>query len=142
MKSDHKAQAKEILKSRGIQPSVQRIRILEYLMSTRTHPSADEIFQALSTELPTLSKTTVYNTIESFLKAGIVKAVYIDPKELRVDAFTTPHAHFKCTKCLKIYDIEIDMPDYTSKKTKDGHLVFSQDLYLEGICADCSKKVD
>jgi Fur family peroxide stress response transcriptional regulator len=140
MKKPQVEKIKEILKSKGIQPSVQRVKILEYLMNTRSHPSADEIFQALSSELPTLSKTTVYNTLEAFMKIGIIKPVYIDSRELRIDAFTHPHAHFKCTTCGKIFDIEIEMPDFVSKKTNEGHLVQTQDLYLEGTCAECLRK--
>ena len=47
----------------SIKPSMQRIAIMEYLMEHRTHPSADEIYTALSPSMPTLSKTTVYNTL-------------------------------------------------------------------------------
>ena len=43
---------------------MQRIAIMEYLMEHRTHPSADEIYTALSPSMPTLSKTTVYNTLK------------------------------------------------------------------------------
>jgi len=140
MSEQNVVKAKEILKSHGLQPSVQRIKILEFLLSTRTHPSADEIFQKLSSELPTISKTTVYNTIEAFLKAGILRPVYTDERELRVDAFLEPHVHFKCRKCGKILDVTVEMPNLAGSKTREGHLIESQDLYLEGICSDCLEK--
>jgi Fe2+ or Zn2+ uptake regulation protein len=140
MKNEITEKAKNILKKHGIQPSVQRIKILEYLLINRTHPSADEIYRSLSVELPTLSKTTVYNTIETLVEKGVIKPLSIDSRELRVDAITEPHAHFRCMECGKIYDIEIEMPDYINKKVGDGHLVKAQDLYLEGICNNCLKK--
>ena len=43
----------------GIKPSVQRIAIMDYLMTHRTHPTADEVYMALCDSIPTLSKTTV-----------------------------------------------------------------------------------
>ncbi len=140
MKNPMTDKAKEILKAHGVQPSIQRIKILEFLLTQRIHPSADEIYRALASELPTLSKTTVYNTIESFLKAGILKPVRIDSRELRVDAFTEPHAHFRCLNCGRVYDIEFEMVNLVGKHTKEGHLVESEELYLEGICSDCQKK--
>ena len=54
----------------NIKPSMQRIAIMEYLMEHRTHPSADEIYTALSPSMPTLSKTTVYNTLKLFAEQG------------------------------------------------------------------------
>ena len=50
----------------GIHPSVQRIAIMDYLIKHRTHPTVDEVYTALSDEIPTLSKTTVYNTLKLF----------------------------------------------------------------------------
>lgn len=140
MKNEITEKAKDILKKYNIQPSVQRIKILEFLLKNRTHPSADEIYKHISTELPTLSKTTVYNTIEALMKKGVIKPVTIDSRELRVDAIIEPHAHFRCIECGQIYDIEVKIPDFTSKKVGDGHLVKTQDLYLEGICSNCLKK--
>uniref|UniRef100_A0A7V3ZZI7 Transcriptional repressor n=1 Tax=candidate division WOR-3 bacterium TaxID=2052148 RepID=A0A7V3ZZI7_UNCW3 len=137
MKNEITEKAKNILKRHNIQPSVQRIKILEFLLKNRTHPSADEIYKHISAELPTLSKTTVYNTIEALVKKGVIKLVMIDSKELRVDAFIEPHAHFHCIECGRIYDIEVEIPDFTSKKVGDGHLVKTQDLYLEGVCRRC-----
>ena len=45
---------------------MQRIAIMEYLMDNPIHPSADDIYTALSPSMPTLSKTTVYNTLKLF----------------------------------------------------------------------------
>ncbi|HOP33089.1 MAG TPA: Fur family transcriptional regulator [Candidatus Hydrothermia bacterium] len=139
MKSPMTSKAKEILKSHDIQPSIQRIKILEFLLTHRVHPSADDIFQTLSMELPTLSKTTVYNTIECFLKAGIIKPIHVNSRELRVDAFIEPHVHFTCLKCGKVYDVEMDKTSLVGKKTKEGHLIEKEELYLEGVCSECQK---
>lgn len=54
--------AYEYLLDHQIKPSVQRIAIMDYLLKHKTHPCIDEIYTALCKEIPTLSKTTVYNT--------------------------------------------------------------------------------
>lgn len=57
----------ERLQGHNIKPSVQRIAIMKYLMEHRTHPTVDEIYTALSPTIPTLSKTTVYNTLKTMM---------------------------------------------------------------------------
>ena len=55
------------LLERGIKPSQQRIALLEYLVKHPVHPTADELYSRLSPMMPTLSKTTVYNTLRLFV---------------------------------------------------------------------------
>ena len=52
----------DYLLSFNVKPSVQRLAIMDYLLTHRTHPSIEEIYMALCDDIPTLSKTTVYNT--------------------------------------------------------------------------------
>ena len=49
----------ESLKLRGVKPSYQRMKIYEFLLNNRIHPTVDEIFKTLTPEIPTLSKTTI-----------------------------------------------------------------------------------
>ena len=56
----------EILENKGIRPSVQRVRIFKFLMQSKQHPTVEMIFNALLPEMPSLSRTTVYNTVELF----------------------------------------------------------------------------
>ena len=58
------------LQNHNIKPSVQRIAIMNYLIEHRTHPTVDEIYTALSPSIPTLSKTTVYNTLKLLSEQG------------------------------------------------------------------------
>ena len=60
----------ERLLEHNIKPSMQRIAIMEYLMNHPIHPSADDIYTALSPSMPTLSKTTVYNNFEIVFGTG------------------------------------------------------------------------
>ena len=79
----------EYLLSYGIKPSVQRIAIMDYLLKHRTHPCIDEIYMALCSEIPTLSKTTVYNTLKLFVEHGAAKMLTIDERNACFDADTT-----------------------------------------------------
>ena len=128
----------EYLEKEGIHPSYHRLKILEYLHAQRTHPTVDMIYKDLSKEIPTLSKTTVYNTLKLFLSKGIVQELTIEEKEVRYDADTTQHAHFKCLECGRVYDIILEVP--TLDETIEGHNVQECHVYLKGVCKDCLKR--
>ena len=86
----------EMLKKHSIKPSHQRLQILNYIILNPCHPTIDQIYSRLHTELPTLSRTTIYNTLRIFVEAGLVQEVTIENNEVRYDARTESHGHFKC----------------------------------------------
>ena len=129
----------EILKENDIAPSMQRIKILEYLQSYKTHPTADMIYQALADEMPTLSKTTVYNTLKTFTEKGILMALSLFGNEVRYEYNTEPHIHFKCIKCNNIYDLDQTFDCYDDNLI-DGHKVTEYHVNLKGVCKECLKE--
>jgi Fe2+ or Zn2+ uptake regulation protein len=128
--------AKSFLSKVGINPSYQRLRILEYLLNNLCHPTVEMIYNGLIREIPTLSKTTIYNTLNLFQKRGLILGLTIDENEVRYDSNIVPHAHFKCEKCGEIFDVNICYPIIT-KGFVNNHKVHEGHLYLKGICKDC-----
>ena len=129
----------EYLKSHNIKPSYQRMKIFEYLLNNRTHPTVDEIYQALVKEIPTLSKTTVYNTLNLFVKESIALLITIEENETRYDADTAIHGHFKCEGCGKVYDFDTDISGLYIKEL-DHFQINQQHIYFKGLCEKCLKK--
>ena len=126
----------------GIKPSVQRMAIMHYLLTHRTHPTVDEIFTALSPKYPTLSRTTVYNTLKLFVEHGATQMLTIDEKVTCFDGDITPHAHFLCRHCGRILDIplqNVNGEDF-SNMTIEGNRVTEVHQYYKGICKDCLRK--
>ena len=130
-------QIAEKLIEKNIRPSVQRIAIYDFLVNNQIHPTVETIYNALSSSIPTLSRTTVYNTLRQFIECGLAQSVKIEDGELRYDAITSNHLHFKCTKCGKIYDIfqAIDIPDGI---LPEGFRETKIQTNIWGICKDCS----
>lgn len=123
--------------SRGIRPSVQRVAIMHYLWEHATHPTIDRIFGDLLPSIPTLSKTTVYNTLKLFEEEGLVLALTIDEKNVRYDGNTDTHAHFRCRKCGVIHDIplaETEVPGFEGSPTLHPDEV---QVYYLGVCENC-----
>ena len=122
----------------GIRPSVQRIAGMEYLQAHRTHPSAEEIYQALAPSMPTLSRTTVYNTLELLVAHGAVAHITIDPRFSRYDGDISLHGHFLCEHCGTLYDVPVEaLPQTLYPK---DHQVSSVQLSYRGTCAHCTQK--
>ena len=124
-----------------IKPSVQRIAVMDYLLKHRTHPSVEEIYSALSGDMPTLSKTTVYNTLKLFAEQGAAQMLTIDEKNVCFDGDTSLHAHFLCKRCGKIYDLPISEPmKETLESNIEGHSVDELHYYYKGTCKNCLEK--
>ena len=124
------------LKNRKVRPSYQRIKVLEYLYKNQCHPTVDQIFKDLQSEIPTLSKSTIYNTLNLFLKSGLIRVINIEDNETRYDIITKNHGHFKCESCGKIFNFSID---FNSLKTEElsGFKIIDKNLYFKGICPKC-----
>lgn len=128
----------KILLDHGIRPSLQRLCILNYIQSVKTHPTVDTIFSALQPEYPTLSRTTVYNTLELFKEHNLVITLDMGEGYLRYDADVSPHCHFLCEKCGNVFDIFKEPPNVDSIVPK-GFSLKTTALYMFGICDKCAK---
>ncbi|ATW28610.1 transcriptional repressor [Candidatus Formimonas warabiya] len=123
---------------RKIRPSHQRIKILDYLMNQRCHPTVDQIFHDLHQEIPTLSKSTVYNTLNAFLEAQLIRVITIEDHETRYDIAMKNHGHFKCDSCGSIYDFTINIDDFATGEL-NGFQITDKNIYFKGICPRCSQ---
>ncbi len=130
---------KDMLISRGVKPTFQRLSILESVLEKRTHPTIKSLYGELVRSVPTLSKTTLYSSLELFTQKGIVTALTIDPTEVRYDGQTTPHHHFFCERCGRIIDLELDCVN-SRRGEFDGHRISEVHGYFKGICKECLKK--
>ena len=89
-----KTKVQEKLKLYGLRPTRARTRIGMMLLDKPKHLSADQVHEKLKQKGYTISKATVYNTLNAFNKCGIVSEVTIDPSRTYYDSRTTPHHHF------------------------------------------------
>jgi Fe2+ or Zn2+ uptake regulation protein len=129
----------KILKKNNLKITSQRLIVLRYLDENLSHPTADQIYTDLKTNNPSLSKTTVYNSLDVLAKHGIIQAITISGTELHYDITHDMHHHFYCKKCGKIIDIEISCPNIEKMK-EYGHKVEEIHGYIKGICKNCLKK--
>lgn len=127
---------KQELKTKQINLSHQRLKVLEYLTQNRCHPTVDQIFTGLQKDLATLSKTTVYNTLRILAEAGLVRVLTIEDNETRYDIEVADHGHFKCEDCGAVYDFHIDLDALTSGDLTRFR-IHDKNVYFKGICPGC-----
>jgi len=133
-----KMTATQRLQNCGIRPSVQRLAIMEYLMTHNTHPTVDAIYNELLPSIPTLSRTTVYNTVEALVAHGAARSLTIDSRNAHYDALLEPHSHFMCRQCGRIIDMPLHF-DVMEDSPEPGSTVDSVNIYYNGLCGCCNK---
>lgn len=103
-----KSKVQEKLKLYGLRPTRARTRIGMILLDKPKHLSADQVHQKLKLKGYTISKATVYNTLNAFAKYGIVSEVTIDPSRTYYDSTTKAHHHFFNVDTGQLMDIASD----------------------------------
>ncbi|MGE4497538.1 MAG: Fur family transcriptional regulator [Deferribacterales bacterium] len=127
------------LAEKNIRPSFQRVRILAYMKENLCHPTVERIYQDLHAEIPSLSKTTVYNTLNLFVESGLVRILNIEDNETRYDIVMKSHGHFKCESCGKIFNFRIDIDSFNTEEL-GGFRINDKNVYFKGICPECRKE--
>ena len=124
----------------GLKLTPQRIAILDYLKDNIDHPSAEDIYKAVSKKYPTMSFATVYNTLEAIRKKGGVLELTIDPTKKRFDPNTTPHHHLICINCKRIIDIKTDYSLPLSPFERGDFEIIGNHVEFYGICPACKNR--
>jgi Fur family peroxide stress response transcriptional regulator len=129
------------IKEQGGRVTVQRLAIINVLMRL-DHPTAEEIYQFMQDDFPTLSFTTVYNTLKSLKELGVVREHYQDERS-RFEITEEAHHHFHCIKCDRLIDVE---PHKISlqldPQIQAEFSPIESRVMLEGICKSCREEQD
>jgi Fe2+/Zn2+ uptake regulation proteins len=130
------------LRQAGVRIKPQRQAILRYLISSHTHPTADEIYQALSPDFPNISVATIYNNLRVFKDIGIVKELTYGDSSSRFDFNTHNHYNIICEQCGKIVDFQY--PQLNEIERLAQHMtdfdVTHYRMEIYGVCKECQDK--
>lgn len=128
-----------LLRARGLRATSQRLEIYSFLAGREDHLDVDTIYTALRARSPTLSRTTVYNTVEQLHLHGLVQAITISGTERRYEVEKGCHHHLLCRECGRIYDIMIECP-FLGEMLLGEHRVEEVHGYFLGVCKSCLSK--
>ncbi len=129
------------LREEGFRITPQRIAIVDYLLKTIDHPSADSIHMVIQKKYPMVSLSTVYKTLELLKEKRLVNEIEVDG-EARFDAHTDEHINLVCMNCGKIDDVDEDiLKDIQIRAArKSKYLVLKSSFELFGYCSNCKSK--
>ncbi len=119
--------------------SHQRDAILAYLRSERAHRSATEVYDAVRREIPNISLGTVYRNLGQLVELGMIITVETQDKFVYYDGYVTPHTHFVCRGCKKIFDFEYETKK-PSEITSQGFEIENERTVYYGLCKCCQGK--
>ena len=122
--------------------TLQRKTILNILRQTKSHPSADEIYELVRKQLPRISLGTVYRNLEVLVKMGLIQKLELGGTIKRFDWNPNKHYHIRCLCCGQVDDAPI-APLNKLEDELYGATIFSiigHRLEFEGFCPDCTKK--
>lgn len=124
--------------------TVQRLAVYVYLAGTTSHPSADRVYEVIHQEYPTISRTSVYRILETFVQHGLIMKLVHPGSNARYDGNPIRHHHLICTECESIFDIEnegetpdieTDPPQFVGDFEINGYSII-----FTGICSKCRQK--
>lgn len=126
----------------GLKITPQRVAIYKALISTDSHPTADDVYQMVRTEISNISLDTVNRTLLTLTEIGAAFQVEGTGQPRRFDGGLEDHQHFLCIKCGKVIDFQHDalgdihIPDEVQCQFK----ILRKTVYLEGFCRECAEK--
>jgi Fur family peroxide stress response transcriptional regulator len=118
----------------------QRKVVLRVIREADGHLTANEVFAGARELLPSISFATVYNSLRYLKEAGHIAEIQFGSGASRFDRMTTRHDHAICTRCGKLVDIEMDLPEeFVTRATRESRFKpESIEFTLRGLCPDCA----
>ncbi|NOX64097.1 MAG: transcriptional repressor [Chloroflexi bacterium] len=130
------------LKRAGYRLTPQRLAICEYLANSREHPSPAEVYEHVRAQYPTMSRATVYNTLNVLRDLGEIIEIRSGAEGVRYETDLTPHANLICLRCGRIIDFPLDRMDAIRKDMVEAAGFELRGFRVDGfgLCAECKKE--
>ncbi|MEN3008230.1 Fur family transcriptional regulator [Pseudothermotoga sp.] len=125
------SQIADLLRSKGLKVTPQRVEIIRFLQTNRVHPTAQQIYEHVLRKVGSVSFTTIYNTIHVLEQMGQIRKIPITETTTIFDVDTSDHGHFVCEVCGTVYDVSYNVSLQTPGVIK------RTDLIVHGICEKC-----
>ena len=127
------------LREKGVRITETRKAVIDFIIQSHDHPSADMIYQALLPAFPNMSLATVYNNLKVLIDEGIVSELKVrNDTTTYYDFMGHQHLNVICEKCGRIADMDLDLPDVQQEAAdQTGYQITKSQMVVYGICPDC-----
>jgi Fe2+ or Zn2+ uptake regulation protein len=128
-----------LFRAKGRKVTAQRQCIFRVLQDNVDHPSAESVFEAARTQVPTISLKTVYQTLYELAELGEVAALDLGTGTARFDPnVERAHHHLVCRSCGKVRDLDVSFDGLSVPPGEvQGYEVSSAEVVFRGLCGDC-----
>ena len=125
-----------MIKRNTIQCSV----ILSTVQKLQNHPTADQVYEEISKDHPSISRGTVYRNLNRLDEIGQIHKLNIPGGPDHFDHCCSEHYHVKCEKCGRVFDVDMPYVSRLEKNIRDSHgfNFTGYDIIFRGICHDCN----
>ncbi|MDY4489392.1 MAG: transcriptional repressor [Candidatus Faecousia sp.] len=126
------------MKSRN---TIQRSLVLEAVNRLKCHATADQIYEEIVKNHPTISRATVYRNLALLADRGEIRRLEIPGGADCFDHRCHNHCHVRCEKCGRVFDVDMEFVTGLEKGIHDSHgFAFTgYDILFHGVCPDCQR---
>ncbi|OGN96040.1 MAG: transcriptional repressor [Chloroflexi bacterium RBG_13_51_36] len=117
----------------------QREAVLKILKNTRSHPTADQIYDMVRKDIPNISKGTIYRNLQVLREDGAISELNLNGTLSRYEEKQCRHYHFRCEKCGRVFDLDEPVNTEIDRRVsaRTGLKVSSHYTEFWGLCKDC-----
>jgi Fur family transcriptional regulator, peroxide stress response regulator len=121
--------------------SRQREMLYETILSGAAHPTAQDVYEHLKKDIPTLSLGNVYRNIAILLEEGRIRGEDFGGGTVRYDAGAEAHYHFVCKSCGNVGDFSMPVLTNLTETARrfTSHRIHGHTLRFHGVCASCTE---
>ncbi len=123
--------------------TIQKDLVRNAVYEMKRHVTADEVYEFIRKDHPTIGKGTVYRNLGILTEEGTVRKVEVPDGPDRFD-FTLPnHYHVRCVHCGEVFDVDMDVLSDLEERIHDTHGMkfLGYDIFFKGICPECQRRV-
>ena len=122
--------------------TVQRAMVYEAVNRLKSHATAAEIYELISSEHPSVSRGTVYRNLNQLAEEGEISRIEVPGGPDRYDHRCHNHYHARCLSCGRLFDIDVDYLDGLEKMVRDAHgfAISGHDILFNGLCPACQQR--
>lgn len=124
--------------------TIQNALVLDTVKKLHRHVTADEVFEEIVKDHPNIGRETVYRNLQKLSETGEIRKVEVTEGADCYDFIVQSHYHIRCTKCGKVFDVDMPYIKDLEDKVKDFHgfSEVSHDIMFKGICPACREKIN
>lgn len=123
----------------GVKVTKQKKLVLDIVVGSRKHPTAEEVFFMAREQMPNIALGTVYRNLNALVEEGLVRRITLAGAPDRFDNTTLLHDHLVCSRCGRLADVKLKGVEDAIKELT-GKEILSYELNAYYVCGDCSKK--